>query len=62
MRIVKMDRKFAEEIIRNFDKEGIEWECEYERCEKCGALYMPSLGHDCDNVVSVPVHEVGEEE
>lgn len=60
MKIVKMDRKFAEAIIRSNCEEGINFEFEY--CEKCGAIYMPEHGHNCENVIGVPVYEKGDEE
>ena len=31
-------------------------------CEKCNAVYMPDLGHDCKRIIDVPHHEYSEDD
>ena len=31
---------------------------EFEECEKCGAMYIKELGHDCDKTIMMPWHVV----
>ena len=58
MSIVKFDLEAAEWLV---DNKKIGKSVQLYECEKCGALFMPELGHDCDNVIEVTAHETDEE-
>ena len=58
MKTVKMDKGLARYIIEHQDED--DFSVDVEECEKCGAVYAPSMGHDCDKTIVVPVHEEGE--
>lgn len=53
----KMDLKIAEYIIDAAQVDFSIFPVEFEVCEKCGAMYLEELGHDCDNVIELPCHE-----
>lgn len=56
----KMDLKTAEYIVDIVDAAKVDdsiFPVKLELCEKCGAMYLEELGHDCDNVIELPCHE-----
>lgn len=54
---MKMDLKTAEWLIDKMQNDQSVFPIGYEECEKCGASYIPSLGHDCNKVIEIPTHE-----
>ena len=56
---MKMDLRTAEWIKDNVDNKEA-FPIQFSECEKCGALFITSLPHDCNKVVEVPVHEVSD--
>ena len=57
MKTVKMDKGLARYIIEHQDED--DFSVDVEECEKCGAVFAPSMGHDCEKTIVVPVHEEG---
>lgn len=53
---VKMDLGMARYFL---DHQEDGFSAEYEICEKCGAMYIPNLGHLCYKVIIVPIREEG---
>ena len=58
MKTVKMDKGLAKYIIQHQDED--DFSVDVEECEKCGAVFASSMGHDCEKTIVVPVHEEGE--
>ena len=53
----KMDLRTAEYIVDAAQVDDSVFPVEFEECEKCGAMYLEELGHDCDNVIELPCHK-----
>ena len=55
--VMKMDLATAKWFRENYDNDDA-FPVKFSECEKCGAIYIPSIAHDCKMVVEVPVHDV----
>lgn len=53
---VKMDLKTAQYITDKAVNDRSVFPIEFEECEKCGAAYIPELGHDCNKTIEIPCH------
>lgn len=53
---VKLDLKTAQCIVDKAVNDRSVFPIEFEECEKCGAAYIPELGHDCDKIIEVSCH------
>lgn len=54
---VKMDLKTAQYITDKAVNDRSVFPIEFEECEKCGAAYIPELGHDCNETIEISCHE-----
>lgn len=57
---MKIDLKTAEYIADKAQNDRSVFPIAFEECEKCGAAYIPSLGHDCNKIFDLIMHEVEE--
>ena len=56
---MKMDLATAKWFSENYDNSDA-FPVKFSECEKCGAIYIPSIAHDCNKVIEVPVHDVSD--
>lgn len=57
---IKMDLETAKWVADKAQNDIAAFLFEFVECEKCGAVFMPELGHDCNNVIELGFHEVTE--
>lgn len=57
---IKWDLETAKWVADKAQNDIAAFPVELVECEKCGAVFMPELGHDCNNVVEIEFHEVTE--
>lgn len=50
-----MDRRTAAYLVENIHEKST---FQFEQCEKCGAIYLPKLGHNCEDAFEVEVHDI----
>lgn len=56
---VEMDLKTVEWIVDHIKAEDYSvFPLSIEECDKCGAMYIESLGHDCNRAIEVTAYEV----
>lgn len=54
----KMDIRTAEHIVDKARNDRSAFPIEFCECEKCGAIYIEKLGHDCNNVIEIKFHTI----
>ena len=54
---IKMDLATARWIADKAQNDASVFPVEFEECEKCGAAFLPELGHDCRNVIDMNFNE-----
>ncbi len=58
MEKVKMDLKMAEWVADHITAEDYSvFPFSFEECDKCGAMYIEDLGHDCNRTIELTAHE-----
>lgn len=56
VKTVKLDLKTAQYITDKAVNDRSVFPIGFEECEKCGAAYIPELGHDCSKIIEIPCH------
>lgn len=51
-----LDMRTAQHLVDNSDK-FLNTRFFFETCPYCGANYFEALGHDCDNVIEIKMHD-----
>ena len=59
---IKMDLETAKWIADKAQNDLSAFPIEMAECEKCGAVYLPELGHDCAKVIELVFHGTEEME
>ncbi len=59
---IKFDLLAAKWIVSKAQTDTSAFPVKLETCEKCGASYLPRLGHSCSNVVEIDFHDKSEGE
>lgn len=59
---MKLDLKTAEWLVDKMENDRSVFPIGFEECEKCGAAYIPNLGHDCNKVIEVQTQEYDDEQ
>lgn len=54
----KMDIRTAEYIVDKARNDRSVFPMEFVECEKCGAVYIEKLGHNCNNVIELTLHTI----
>lgn len=54
----KMDIRTVEYIVDKARNDRSVFPIEFCECEKCGAIYIEKLGHDCNNVIELTFHTI----
>ncbi len=54
---IKMDLETAKWIADKAQNDLSAFPVEFVVCDKCGAAFLPELGHDCTNVIEIDFHE-----
>ena len=57
---IKFDLETAKWIADKAQNDASVFPVEFEECEKCGAAFLPELGHDCTNVIDIDFHDAAE--
>lgn len=57
---IKFDLKTAKWIADKAQNDISAFPVELIECDKCGAVFSPSLGHDCTNVIDIDFHDAEE--
>lgn len=57
---IKWDLETAKWVADKAQNDIAAFPVELVQCKKCGAVFMPELGHDCNNVIELEFHEVTE--
>lgn len=58
---IKFDLEAAKWIVAKAQTDRDAFPVELATCEKCGASYLPELGHTCSNVVEIDFHDKSED-
>ena len=57
---IKMDLDTARWIADKAQNDTSVFPVEFVTCERCGAAFVPSLGHNCRNVIDIDFHDAEE--
>lgn len=57
---IKFDLETAKWIANKAQNDISAFPVELIECDKCGAVFNPSLGHDCTNVINIDFHDAAE--
>lgn len=55
---IKMDLETAKWIADKAQNDISAFPVEFVECDKCGAVFLPHIGHDCSNTVEFEFHDV----
>ena len=58
---IKFDLEAAKWIVAKAQTDRGVFPVELATCEKCGASYLPELGHSYSNVVDIDFHDKSED-
>ena len=61
MSIITMDLKTAKWIADKAQNDIAAFPVEMAECEKCGAVFIPALGHTCGDTIDLDFHEVNKD-
>ena len=53
MSTIKMDLNTAKWVADKAQNDLSVFPVEFDICNKCGAAFLPELGHDCGNVIEL---------
>lgn len=57
-----LDLKSAEWLVYKMQNDVSVFPIEFEECEKCGAMYLPQIEHDCNKTIKVIAHKMENDE
>ena len=57
MNKIKFDLDTARWIADKAQNDTSVFPVEFATCEKCGAAYLPKIGHNCRSVVDIEFHD-----
>ena len=59
---IKWDLESAKWVADKAQNDISAFPVELIECDKCGAVFLPHIGHDCKNTVDIEFHEGVEDE